>query len=269
MGMLQINPAILWPVIIGALIALVIIGAIIKVAKSGSILSLFGKKTVEMRGAEGERIVARCLGGTIEGEQYLVNDVMFRDEKGKTCQIDHVFIYRNGIWVIETKNYGGMIFGNENQRQWTQVLAYGKRKNRFYNPVAQNKTHIYQLSEKLKIKNGFHSVVVFIDRADISNVESKCVRSIETLKNIKYAQTDTDLSPEKMEKIYHAVLSLKMTSDVTLNEHVHNIHQMQNAVAHNICPRCGKQLALREGKSGRFYGCSGYPNCKFTKPFDN
>ena len=31
------------------------------------------------------------------------------------------------------------------------------------------------------------------------------------------------------------------------------------------CPRCGKTLISRHGKYGSFIGCSGYPNCKFSK----
>ncbi|MBR7181979.1 MAG: topoisomerase DNA-binding C4 zinc finger domain-containing protein, partial [Clostridia bacterium] len=33
----------------------------------------------------------------------------------------------------------------------------------------------------------------------------------------------------------------------------------------NICPRCGKPLVLRNGSYGEFYGCTGYPKCRFTK----
>ncbi|MCH4200549.1 MAG: restriction endonuclease [Clostridium tyrobutyricum] len=32
-----------------------------------------------------------------------------------------------------------------------------------------------------------------------------------------------------------------------------------------ICPRCGNKLILRTGKNGRFYGCSNYPECKYTQ----
>ena len=32
-----------------------------------------------------------------------------------------------------------------------------------------------------------------------------------------------------------------------------------------ICPKCGGNLVLRNGKYGSFYGCSHYPTCKFTK----
>lgn len=31
------------------------------------------------------------------------------------------------------------------------------------------------------------------------------------------------------------------------------------------CPQCGNELVLRNGKYGMFYGCSGYPGCRFTK----
>jgi DNA topoisomerase-1 len=33
------------------------------------------------------------------------------------------------------------------------------------------------------------------------------------------------------------------------------------------CPDCGKPLVIKLGKYGRFYSCSGFPECKFTKPY--
>jgi len=33
------------------------------------------------------------------------------------------------------------------------------------------------------------------------------------------------------------------------------------------CPTCGKQLTLKLSKFGKFYACTGYPSCKFTKPY--
>lgn len=32
-----------------------------------------------------------------------------------------------------------------------------------------------------------------------------------------------------------------------------------------LCPECGKQLALRHGKFGDFLACSGFPECRYTK----
>lgn len=32
------------------------------------------------------------------------------------------------------------------------------------------------------------------------------------------------------------------------------------------CPNCEGVLRERKGRFGRFYGCSNYPDCKYTKP---
>lgn len=34
------------------------------------------------------------------------------------------------------------------------------------------------------------------------------------------------------------------------------------------CPECGKPLVLKWSRHGRFFGCSGYPECSYTKPLD-
>ncbi|MGC9319575.1 MAG: topoisomerase DNA-binding C4 zinc finger domain-containing protein, partial [Armatimonadota bacterium] len=31
------------------------------------------------------------------------------------------------------------------------------------------------------------------------------------------------------------------------------------------CPQCGKPLAIREGRRGKFIGCTGYPACRYTR----
>ncbi len=33
------------------------------------------------------------------------------------------------------------------------------------------------------------------------------------------------------------------------------------------CPDCEKPLVLREGKKGKFVGCSGYPKCRYTRDY--
>jgi DNA topoisomerase-1 len=35
-----------------------------------------------------------------------------------------------------------------------------------------------------------------------------------------------------------------------------------------VCPKCGKPLVIRWGRNGRFMACSGYPECRHTKPLD-
>lgn len=233
-----------------------------------SLLGLF-LRAPRGKGARGERIVAKLLGKTVPGKQYVLHNLIFNDRGGISRQIDHVFIAPSGIWVIETKNYAGRIYGDDQAREWTQTLADGKTVNKFYNPVRQNKTHVYALCECLHASRSiFHNVVVFLAGADISRVRSAAVCSVGTLKKIKNARTEPCLSAEQMEEYYKKLCSLKESNAVTQEEHVARIHAMQEDIRKGICPRCGGTLVLRNGKNGQFWGCSNYPRCKFSKNID-
>lgn len=86
---------------------------------------------------------------------------VLRHDKDGTAQIDHVVVSVFGIFVIETKNYSGWIFGSENKQNWTQCLKGGK-KYPFQNPLWQNKLHIASLAKELDLPvSVFHSVVYF------------------------------------------------------------------------------------------------------------
>ena len=49
-----------------------------------------------------------------------------------------LMIHENGIFVIESKNYSGWLFGDYNQLNWTQSFPNGE-KHKFYNPIKQTK----------------------------------------------------------------------------------------------------------------------------------
>ena len=38
-------------------------------------------------------------------------------------------------------------------------------------------------------------------------------------------------------------------------------------ITDEICPQCGKPIVIKFGRYGKFLACSGYPECKYTKPF--
>ena len=79
-------------------------------------------------------------------DYHLLNHITLR-LKDKTTQIDHVLVSRFGIFVIETKDYRGWIFGGPGDRYWTQVLFRGKF--RFQNPMRQNYRHVCAVQELL------------------------------------------------------------------------------------------------------------------------
>ncbi len=42
--------------------------------------------------------------------------------------------------------------------------------------------------------------------------------------------------------------------------------KVPDEVTSEICPNCGRNLVVKTSRFGRFLGCPGYPECKFTKP---
>ena len=91
--------------------------------------------------------------------------LILQTENG-TTQIDHVLLSIYGIFVVETKNYGGWIYGGETQREWTQVFF--DKKNKFQNPLHQNYKHTKALASHLNVAhNKIHSIVMFIGDAEL------------------------------------------------------------------------------------------------------
>ena len=77
-----------------------------------------------------------------------------------------------GILVFEVKDYSGWIFGNGGHEQWTQVMAYGRDKYRFYNPIRQNSSHIRSLQKELKLSNNItiYSIIVFYGECELKEL---------------------------------------------------------------------------------------------------
>lgn len=221
-------------------------------------------KSPQFKGKVGEGTVKSIIGDTIQGEKYVINDITIRDEKGKTSQIDHILINKTGVFVIETKNYSGRIYGDDNKQEWTQVLQYGKVKNNFYNPIKQNATHIYRLKEVTKTELPLYSIVVFT-QGNIQYIKSKRVYNLRELKKVIQQPPVKECNTEDMEKLYNQLLEIKEKGLVTKTEHIGNIMQTLQETRSGICPRCGGKLIKRNGIHGAFYGCEGYPTCKFTK----
>lgn len=91
----------------------------------------------------------------------IFHDLYVEKKNGFFSQIDLLLLTKVGVIVIEVKNYSGWIFGSGNRQYWTQVLAYGKEKHRFYSPVMQNQGHIYDLKKSLGFSIPFYSLIVF------------------------------------------------------------------------------------------------------------
>jgi len=235
----------------------------------------------------GEYLIDYALNSLPGYSQKLCN--IYIPYKGRTSEIDVVMLHETGIYVFESKNYSGWIFGDENGQYWTQCLN-PKTKNRFYNPILQNKTHIKALTEYLHLSEPLSpiSYVVFSQRCEFKKV---CERSKNTIvvkrpdmlkalrKEIK--NRPSIITKEQIDQIYETLLPLVDISTEEKEKHIENIQKYKEIKETTIpipekiskqnmsilCPKCGAPMVLRtatkgDNKGKQFYGCSNFPKCR-------
>ena len=221
-------------------------------------------------GKRGEEVVRRNLDHIDDNEYKTINDLILQTTKGST-QIDHVVVSKYGIFVIETKNYCGWIFGNEDSEFWTQVKY--NRKYNFRNPIKQNWAHVYALREILKeYKNDiYYPIVVFSGTAELKKIKSSVpvIYEEELTKEIINNSNIIKLSDDQVARIIGVLESHHYKDKHQHDEHITSIKQhIRNRIQLEdmlICPKCNGALLLKHGPYGEFYGCSNYPKCRYTK----
>ena len=225
-----------------------------------------------------------------EGAKFLFNCYLDKDN-GETTEVDVIMIHKSGIFVFESKNYSGWIFGEEKNKNWTQTLPQGKKshKEHFLNPILQNKLHIKWLKIKLNNENlPIHSIIVFSERCtlkkinvispEIHVIKRNNIASIINQISVTYGEKITQIEINSM---YDELYPHTQVGQEIRDKHVQNIESRTNSDSESysvkedigekqICPLCGKELVLRITKRGvnagkEFYGCKGYPQCRYIK----
>ena len=220
----------------------------------------------KFRGFTGEFYVKLKLKKLSKNEYIILNDIMLEDKNG-THQIDHLIISKYGIFVIETKNYHGLITGDEYKDSWIQHL--GKKKYVFKNPIHQNYGHIKTLEGILQLDNSiFISIVCFSNQAKMRvNNKSIVVQLNYLLRTIK--SFDKIILDKDIYLIANNIIDLNITTKRERRKHIKNIKEkvknIEKKVNSMICPKCGGDLVVKNGKYGTFIGCSNYPRCNYIK----
>ncbi len=226
----------------------------------------------KVKGILGEKSVALFLSKLNPKEYRVFHDLYVPTANGKTTQIDHLIVSRYGIFVVETKNYKGWIYGSEKSKYWTQVIY--QRKEKFYNPIFQNYGHLKAIKEYLQIEDAtvFYSVIAFSMRATLKKIEIHDPRTTVTyiprVNKIILMHQKPRLSHFLVNQFVTKLEQLKVPNRTEKREHVQTIkttlsEEKKKANA-NICPRCGGSLVDRKGKYGAFKGCSNFPSCRYV-----
>lgn len=164
-----------------------------------------------MKGRIGERIIEDNINKNIDIYQKIIKNVILTKD-GKTTEVDLILIICTGIFVIESKNFSGYIFGNEKDKKWTQVLSKQSHKT-FDNPIMQNQYHINFISQNLNLDlSYFHSYVVFGDDSKLQKIIinenyqyiTRVINNEKLIENLllDIHNNDITLSHEEIDKIY-------------------------------------------------------------------
>ena len=228
----------------------------------------------ERIGENGERTVSSYL-ADLECDDYQVfNDLLLRDGN-YTTQIDHIILSRYGVFVIETKNVHGKVYGSGNAEFWKQYLPdwgykrYGTtQEHQLRNPLWQNAGHIKSL-RRLVFDNDIpiHGIEVFPYETDLYvTADQPVLKMWQVVPYIKQYR-DKVLSADQLGFYRRRLLEVISTTESDRQQHLNNVNRNKErrdaAVASGKCPRCGGTLVLRTGKYGQFYGCSNYPRCNY------
>jgi len=225
-------------------------------------------KTAWFKGLVGEFIVNVSSNFFLDKEIYhLVKNVTLPTEDGST-QIDHIIVSKFGVFVIETKNMKGWIFGSPHQKTWTQKIY--KHSSKFQNPLHQNYKHIKTLESLLGLnEQQIHSMIVFVGDSTFKTKMPENVTYGRGYIRLIKSKLQPVLSAAEVKEITNKIQSGRLTASFKTNrEHVAHV---KNIVAKKEnskpCPKCGSSMILRTTKKGdnvgkKFWGCSSFPKCR-------
>lgn len=183
------------------------------------------KPTVPNRG---ERMVIQTFQQQFQPPYILFNNCTLPDQDNGTTQIDHVILSPYGIFVLETKDYQGWIFGLEYDKTWRQSFN-AQRSYEFQNPIRQNFKHIKVLQHLLSDvvdAQYFYSVIVFTPRSQFkTQMPDYVCRGDAWVDYVKSRQTPL-ISPIKLKRIQkHLERQLLANDQATEQLHIENLQR--------------------------------------------
>lgn len=261
----------------------------------------------DWKGRHGEKLTERELKlvQLFGRKGKVLRNVYLPKDNGETSELDVIFITQKGIFIFESKNYSGWIFGDEKSKYWTAMLP-NKQKNQFYNPIMQNRTHLKWMKSFVGEEIPLFSIIAFSERCELKKVAvySEDVKVIKrdltyaTVRSIWDKNPDA-VSDEKINDLYERLKVLTNVDAAVKAAHVENIerkykkssaenqkpHEAETTDSNNesseaetakenkevaapaelVCPRCGAPLVLRTAKKGSNAGNQFYGCSAFPK----
>lgn len=184
-------------------------------------------KTPWFKGVFGEFLINFLSSKFLDRNTYhLIKNVTLPTGDEGTTQIDHVIVSVYGVFVIETKNMKGWIFGQEHHQMWTQQIF--KHKSKFQNPLRQNYKHTKTLQSILNIElSKMHSLVVFVgDSTFKTPMPDNVITLFGYLKYIR-SKTKRKLTEDEVYRAIRAIEDVRLAPSLkTSREHVRHVKEI-------------------------------------------
>lgn len=203
----------------------------------------------QVKGQIGEAAVDRKLSQSLDKSHYKVLDDVTLETSRGTTQIDHIVLSPFGIFVIETKNMSGWIFGSERDPYWTQ--SFRRSKNRFQNPLRQNYAHVKALQEVLGLNHSkFFSLVVFTGNAEFKTAKPDNVISLDRLIPFIQRKMKVLISMDDLDSLLDIIKHKRLEpGNETLATHIASLSATHESASRTVADARG---LIKEGTKALF-----------------
>lgn len=231
----------------------------------------------KIKGFIGEFSIRKILSTLPEDKYFLLNDKLLKNSE-ITTQVDHVVASVYGIFVIETKNYSGSIYGYEYADKWEQYIL--GHKYTIHNPIKQNYAHIEAIKKLHPVLSNlpFISIIVFPNdiRLNVTSTKAHVIHASQLLQTIlSYTEKTTSLNSvytvrhlinednkdNIFKRLYH---TRNVKNHIEAQKITHRPPQINITTTFNvaICSKCGQKMIYHsKGRYGPYYSCE---NCKIN-----
>ena len=173
----------------------------------------------KVKGMAGELIVGNSFNEIFSD---VLHDIVIPDGRGGLTQVDHIALSREGIVVIETKNYEGQIFGKEHDDRWTQKL--GRHTYQFQNPIRQNYLHIRAI-QSLNPGVPVHGHVVFTNKSKFPKGTPNGVSQLRDLRSKLSRFISNSPIPAPYIAAWQNIKKAAKSDQVTRRKHIQELNQ--------------------------------------------
>jgi restriction system protein len=235
-----------------------------------------------VKGWIGETVLHTGLRLLLPSARYHLMRNLTLPTKHGSAQIDHVVVSRHGVFVIETKNYGGWIFGKPEDKMWTQ--KFPGRSSAFQNPLRQNYKHVKTLAELTGLdEKVLFSQIVFVGNSTFKTPMPANVGKLKACLAAIRSRDEIVLSDDEVAHVLERIRSRRLApTRATHKAHVRHVRELvagkrdggvraapsPQVHADASCPECGAAVDAYTYKTGArsgqsFRGCTRFPACGY------